>query len=87
MRQGTGTQDRSLIEFDPSCDNEMDTTEGDRLRGGALALRLGDDAEGGRGQLSTSAESERRVRDDDMKVRRGEALYFDKWWWFSLICL
>ena len=54
----------------------MDTTEEERLRGGALALRLGGDAErGGRRPSSTAAESELRVRDDDMKVRIGETLY------------
>ena len=55
----------------------MDTTEEDRLRGGALALRLGDDAEAGSRPSSTAAESELRVRDDDMKVRRGETMYSD----------
>ena len=61
----------------------MDTTEEDRLRGGALALRLGGDAEGGRRPSSTAAESELRVRDDDMKVRRGETLYSDKRIWLT----
>ena len=59
----------------------MDTTEGDRLRGGALALRIGNDPEGRMGRpSSTAAEPEPRVRDDDMKVRGGETLYSYSHW-------